>query len=100
MFEELEGDELIDWIDPETAEVHQVDGLQHTLMSHCARQPEFINTYTTVVDSIFRVFLANGNNPLTIEELAEKTGKPAMTLLQLLSGRTVYKGIRPAILNK
>ncbi len=29
-------DARIDWIDPRTAEVKQVDGIQHTLMHHCA----------------------------------------------------------------
>jgi len=94
-FEDLDIEGTIDWVDPETAEVHSVEGLQHILMSHCARQPDFINNFTTVVDAVFQVFLANGNVPLSIEELAEKTGKPAKTILQLLSGRRVYKGLRP-----
>jgi hypothetical protein len=95
VFENPDVEEKIDWIDPETAEVYAVDGLQQILMSHCARQPEFINSYTTVVDAIFRVFLANGNTPISVEELSEKTGKPANSILQILSGRRVYKGIRP-----
>lgn len=97
VFEDLDMVETIDWIDPETAEVHSVDGLQHILMSHCARQPEFIDRFTTVVDAIFRVFLANGNTALSSEELAERTGKSANSILQILSGRRVYKGIRPCI---
>ena len=31
-FSELDSDELVDWVDPETAEVQRVDGLQHVLM--------------------------------------------------------------------
>ena len=29
-------DAQIDWIDPNTAEVRQVDGIRHVLMTHCA----------------------------------------------------------------
>ncbi len=94
-FEEMETIETIDWIDPETAEVHRVDGLQHILMSHCARQPDFINSFTTTVDAVFRAFLANGNLPLNATQLAEITEKPAQTILSTLSGRQVFKGIRP-----
>ena len=94
-FAEIETPQLIDWVDPETAEVQSIDALQHILISHCARQPDFINSYTTLVDAAFRALLANGNNPITVEELAKITGRSDKTLLLTLSGRTVYKGIRP-----
>lgn len=86
----------IDWVDPETAEVRTVDGIQHALISHCSLQPEYISTHTTLVDAVFRVFLANGNTPLTVSDLAEKIHRPANTILRTLSGVRVYKGIRPA----
>jgi len=38
LFEKLDNDEVVDWIDPKTAEVTQVDGLQHILITHCAKQ--------------------------------------------------------------
>ena len=40
-FAEIEEGEMIDWIDPKTAEVKAVDGIQHILISHCALLPEF-----------------------------------------------------------
>ncbi len=86
---------MIDWIDPETAEIRQVDGLQSTLMDHCARQMNFVTENTAMVDAIFRIFLSNGNSPLNAEELSDKIGKPAETILRTLSGLTVYRGIRP-----
>jgi len=86
----------IDWIDPNTAEVHTIDGIQHALISHCSLQPDYISPHTTLVDAVFRVFLANGNSPLTVSEIAEKIGRPANTILRTLSGVRVYKGIRPA----
>lgn len=86
---------LIDYVDPETAEVVTVDGLQHVLMTHCALQDDFLTDHTTIVNSVFRIFLSNGNSPLTIQELSSITGKPARTLLQTFAGQQVYRGIRP-----
>lgn len=89
-------DDMVDWIDPETAEVTQVDGLQHVLISHCARTDDFITDRTALVDAIFRTFLANGNTPLTPIELADQLGRPPGTILRMLSGGArVYKGLRP-----
>ena len=96
-FASVNTDELVDWIDPETAEVHRVDGLQHILISHCARQETFITHQTTLVDSIFRIFLSNGNSSLTPVELSEKLGRDAITILKTISGTRVYRGIRPCI---
>ncbi|MCZ7552931.1 MAG: hypothetical protein M5U05_10165 [Anaerolineales bacterium] len=89
--------DLVDWVDPETAEVHQVDGLQNVLITHCAKQPSFITQHSTLVDSVFRLFLTNGNTPLSPEELAEELGRDANLLLRTLSGPRVYKGLRPCL---
>jgi hypothetical protein len=84
----------IDWVDPETAEVQRVDGLQHVLIMHCAKQDEFITQQSALVDSVFRTFLANGNQPLNSEELGQILGRPAQTILRTLSGLQVLQGIR------
>lgn len=94
-FSNQSDDAMIDWIDPETAEIRQVDGLQSTLMDHCAKQENFVTENTAMVDAIFRIFLANGNSPLNAEELSDKIGKSSETILRTLSGLTVYRGIRP-----
>ncbi len=86
----------MDWIDPQTAEIKSIeDSLQDILINHCAKQPGFVTIHTTLVDSVFRIFLSNGNSPLTPLQLAQLTGKSAETILRTLSGPTVYKGIRP-----
>lgn len=95
LFDQRAENAMIDWINPETAEVTLVDGLQTTLMSHCAKLPNFVTPNTTMIDAIFRVFLANGNTPMTPPELSDRIGKPADTILRTLSGFQVYKGIRP-----
>ena len=87
--------QMVDWIDPETAEVKPVDGVQHVLITHCAKEPGFITEHTAVVDAIFRVFLANGNIPLTPVELAAQLNRPADTILRTLTGGRVYRGVRP-----
>jgi hypothetical protein len=89
--------ETVDWVDPATAEVQPVDGVQHILISHCARQPGFISEHTAVVDAIFRLFLANGNLPMSCVELGERLGKPPETILRTLTGVRVYKGVRPIL---
>lgn len=95
MYASTDEESYVDWIDPETAEVHSVDGLQKVLISHCARQAGFITLQTTLVESVFRTLLANGNAPMNSNQLAEATGKTANTILQTLTGMRVYKGIRP-----
>lgn len=90
-------DQLIDIIDPETAEVHQVEALQHLLITHYANRDDFITESTSVAESIFRLLLSNGNAPLTAVDLGEKLGRDPKMVLQMLSGPRVYKGIRPML---
>jgi hypothetical protein len=94
-FAEVEEGGMIDWIDPVTAEVKAVDGVQHALMSHCALLPEFSDERTAMVEAVFRNFLANGNIPLSAEDLAKKLGRPAETILRTIAGPRVYRGLRP-----
>lgn len=96
-FNNQSDDTMIDWVDPETAVIRQIDGLQSTLMTHCAKQDNFVTENTAMVDAIFRIFLANGNSPLNAEELSDRIGKPSETILRTLSGLTVYRGIRPCL---
>ncbi|HEX7973938.1 MAG TPA: hypothetical protein VF498_05990 [Anaerolineales bacterium] len=94
-FADLPENEKVDWVDPDTAEVQLVDGLQHVLMTHCAKQEGFVTGQMALVDAIFRLFLANGNTPLTPAELAERLGKQPLVVLKTISGMRVYKGLRP-----
>jgi hypothetical protein len=94
-FAETEEGGMIDWIDPKTAEVKQVDGIQHALMSHCALQPDFSDSHTAMVEAVFRIFLVNGNVPMSADDLAKKLERPADTILRTISGPRVYRGLRP-----
>lgn len=95
--EMIDGDALVDWVDPETGEVSQVDGLQHILITHTAQQDGFLEARTALTEAIFRLFLKNGNKPMSINDVAEQLGRPPMPILKTLSGGRVYKGLRPLI---
>ncbi|MCJ7695913.1 MAG: hypothetical protein MUO40_10865 [Anaerolineaceae bacterium] len=96
LLQDVSDNEKIDWIDSNTAEVKTVDAIQHTLITHCAKEEEFATTNSALVDSVFRLFLADGNKPLTCQELGEKLGKSPSLILRTFSSLKVYKGIRPA----
>lgn len=95
LFEENEAGPQLDWIDPQTAEVKQIDALQQALRSSVEDADEL--RQTPLVDAVFRVFLANGNTPLSPEELEQLTGRPARTILRTLAGARIYRGLRPAV---
>lgn len=84
----------MDFVDPITGEVLEVDEMGLAIQV-AARDPNFINQQTPLIDCLFRVFLANGNQPLSANELAERTNRPAATILKTVGGTRVYKGIRP-----
>ncbi|OQY32090.1 MAG: hypothetical protein B6I38_04975 [Anaerolineaceae bacterium 4572_5.1] len=89
------GEQKVDWVDPETAEVQRVGGLQHVLITHCAKEDDFITAQTSLTEAIFRLFLANGNQQMSANDLADSLGKSPTVILRTISGRRVYKGIRP-----
>ncbi len=70
-------------------------GIQHALISHCSQQPDYLTPQTSLVNAIFRLFLANGNQPLSPRQMGESLGRPPQMILRTLSGSRVYKGIRP-----
>lgn len=94
-FANAEEGQMIDWVDPLTAEVKPVEGVQNTLMSHCVKQPDFLTEQTALVEAVFRLFLTNGNVPMSSGELGDRLNRPAATILRTLTGGRVYKGIRP-----
>jgi hypothetical protein len=87
-------DQEIDWIDPQTAEVFQIDALQHILITHCANQEGFITEHTRTVDAVFRLLLSNRNEPMTPLELGERLRRDADKILSTIGSLHVYKGIR------
>ena len=97
LYSESSADTTIDWVDSYTAEVQRIDGILYQLRTHCSQQPDYITNDTSVVDAVFRVFLVNDNQPLSPRELAERIGKDPELILKTISGKTVYKGLRPVV---
>jgi hypothetical protein len=94
-FANVEQGQTIDWVDPATAEVKPVEGVQNALMTHCVKQPDFLTQQTALVEAVFRLFLSNGNVPMSSSDLSNRLQRPAETILRTLAGPRVYKGIRP-----
>ena len=88
--------EMIDWVDPRTAEVVRRDGLVQILRTHCSQRPDYITEHTSIIDAVFRVFLVNDNTPLTARQLADRIEREPEIVLKTLSGKQVYQGLRPA----
>jgi len=72
-----------------------VEGVQNALMTHCVKQPDFLTSQTALVEAVFRLFLTNGNIPMSSGELGTRLKRPPETILRTLAGARVYKGIRP-----
>ncbi len=89
--------EKIDWIDWMTGEVKQVEGLNYIISRHCSKQPGYVREASTLVASVFRVFLSNSNQPQTPRQLAPLVNYPEAQILRVLSGRLVSKGLRPVL---
>jgi hypothetical protein len=94
-YDSYQAAELIDWIDAETAEVKQVDGLWHSLRVCCSEKPDYVADSTPLSAAVFRTFLANGNEPLSARELEDRLQRPADTILRTIGGLRVYNGIKP-----
>ena len=85
---------VYDYIDPETGEVSQMDALGLAIRESATRD-DFITEHIGLIDSVFRVLLVNGNDPLNALELADLTGRDASTILKTIGGLRIYRGIRP-----
>jgi len=74
-----------------------------TIKDCCSSAPEFITSRLPVLESIFRLFLANGNQPLTLgglgnqlnERLSGDTYRTSEEMLSRLLKNDQYYGIRP-----
>lgn len=87
----------VDLVDPNTGEVHQVDGFQYLIQAYFHRLPEDFVTHASLVDAAFCVILANANQPMSAREIASKVGRPSEVVVQTIGGTTIYQGIRPLL---
>ena len=84
------------------AEKISAPDLMANIQKCCSKNPEFITDKLPILESAFRLFLANGNKPLDSEALGEQLKKwragdtyhtSSEILSQLLSGEQYY-GLR------
>lgn len=97
-FTDHQNTENVDWVNPDTGEVHRTDALRECLRTRCANDPDYINEHLPVASACFRIFLANNNAPLSANELGQlMPWKQPDAILRTLSGnaKQVYLGLRP-----
>ncbi len=90
----------IDWVDSDTGEITVVDGLRYSLRECCSQRDDYITPSTPLSACIFRVFIANGNAPLSATEMHERIGKnDPRAVLRLLLGKQMrtHYGIKPIL---
>ena len=86
----------VDRIHPQTGEVMRVDALWECVADHCGLRPGYITPATPLTTAIFRALLANGNNPMSPEQLYRRVGKSsAAGILKLLMGAEIENGVMP-----
>lgn len=85
----------VDLVDPQTGEVHQVDGFQYLIQAYFNRLPEDFIAHASLVDATFCVLLANANQPLSANEIAQRIDRQADVIVRTLGGAKIYQGIRP-----
>lgn len=87
----------VDSVDPNTGEVKREDTLLVRIRSLAKRQADYISSHTSIIDAVFRTFLINDNEPLTVLELSRRLNRDPQLILRTLAGGQVYKGIRPVV---
>jgi hypothetical protein len=87
----------VDRVHPLTGEVTRVDVLWESVVDHCARQPDYISATTPLSTGIFRALLANGNQPMSSEQLYQRIRKnSAEGILRMLNKGTDIEFVVPA----
>lgn len=89
--------EDVDLVDPKTAEVRRVDGFQYMVQVYFSQLPDDFMSSASLVDAVFCVLLANGNQPMTAHDIAERVHRTPDVIVRTFSGPRVYQGIRPLL---
>jgi hypothetical protein len=87
--------EEVDLVDMETGEVTRVDGFQYMIQTYFQRLPEDFAQKSSLVDAVFCVLLANANQPMRVQEIAQAIGRDPDVVLRTLNGPRIYQGIAP-----
>ena len=92
---------VVDRVNPLTGEVTRVDALWESLVDHCARRADYIASTTPLSTAIFRALLANGNRPMSSEQLYQRIRKnSADGILRVLNKGVDIEFVVPAEVSK
>jgi hypothetical protein len=80
-----------------------LNDLMNTIRKCCSNEPEYINGALPIMESVFRLFLTNGNQALDLIELGRQlserrgvdTYRTSVEILSRLLKYDEYYGIRP-----
>jgi len=83
--------------------LNSLDDILTTVRECCATEPAYISGELPIMESVFRLFLANGNQPLDLIELGRQlserrgvdTYRTSVEILSRLLKNDRYYGIRP-----
>lgn len=89
--------EEVDLVDPKTAEVRRVDGFQYMVQVYFSQLPDDFAASASLVDAVFCVLLANGNQPMSASDIAQRVRRSPDVIVRTFSGPRVYQGIRPLL---
>ncbi len=91
----LEEKRVVDHIDPITGEVTRMDALLDCASDVCTHSSDYLNPRMPLTRSIFRAFIAAGNQPQSAEEIFARInkGSPQIILKELLSVQMESDGI-------
>jgi hypothetical protein len=94
---EIDGDGPLDYIDPETAEIHRLDPIWVKVLMHRAHRPDYITSATPLTNAVLRALVENLNRPMTSVELYRRINRtsPEVLLRVLRTARMQY-GIVPS----
>jgi len=86
----------LDYLDPQTAEVTQIDPLWVQVLATHAHKPDYITGTTPLTNAVLRALIENVNRPMSAVDLHRRINRTSPpTILRLLrTARTEY-GIMP-----
>jgi alcohol dehydrogenase YqhD (iron-dependent ADH family) len=75
--------------------VRQVDAFQYLVQNYFSRHGNDMAMQGSVVDAVFSVLLANGNQPMTDQRDRRARAAAGELLMKTFGGSQIYHGIRP-----
>ena len=93
---EASDDAPLDFIDPVTAEVEQLDPLWVRVLMERAHRPDFITGATPLTNAVLRALVENLNRPMTVVQLHDRLNRSTPeTLLRLMKAARLEYGVAP-----